>query len=354
MRTSILSLSLLALPLIAACGDDGKDNVDAPPPIDMPDVDAPPDAHVFGGFDANEGGEVRAEYTIFPNDARATRVTAFAYQDAGTKKFFSYVDENGCTDISTAALKALHWPTAQNPTAERVYHDLGSVTITATDDSTTLDVPRAETGPARDPFFRDHPAGDWFFKQFPLNANNMPGGVNDDMPYTAEKTAYDVKFGGSTDLPEQTFDGALYMPAAFSIAGDTTHPHAAIFAPADTAQTFTWTTPADSPTNGTEILGLVAVTGPMGPAFLCIEPNDGGADGVAGSITVPAAMINIARTTYPTAGDGTTSASLARQTLSHAVRELQENDGPSGKRVDIIGVWCFAGTKFFTTQPAVR
>ena len=347
MRTSILSLSLLALPLIAACGDDGGTATDAPPPIDSKDIDAPPDAHVFKGFDADEGGEVRAEYTIFPNDARATRVTAFAYQNVGTNKFFSYVDENGCTDISTTALKAVHWPTAQNPTAERTYHDLGSVTITATDASTTLDVPRTVTGPARDPFFRDHPAGDWFFKQFPLNANNMPGGVSDTTPYTAEKTAYDVKFGGSTDLPEQTFDGALYMPAAFSIAGDTTHPHSAIYAPADTAQTFTWTTPADAPTNDTEILGLVAVTGPMGPAFLCIEPNDG-------SITVPAAMINIARTTYPTAGDGTTSASLARQTLSHAVRELKENDGLSGKRVDIIGVWCFAGTKFITTPPAVQ
>jgi hypothetical protein len=352
MRTSILSLSLLALPLIAGCGDDGKDNVDAPPPIDSRDIDASPDAHMFKGFDADEGGEVRAEYTIFPNDARATRVTAFAYQDAGSNKFFSYVSENGCTDISTPALKALHWPTAQNPTAERVYHDLGSVTITATDDSTTLEVPRAEAGPPRDPFFRDHPAGDWFFKQFPLNGMGMPGGVNDDMPYTAEKTAYDVKFGGSTDLPEQTFDGALYMPAAFSIAGDTDHPHGAIHAPADTAQTFTWTVPTDAPTNDTEILGLVAVTGSSGPAFLCIEPNDG-------SITVPAAMMDIARATYPTAVDPDTqvetpSGSLARQTLSHAVRELKENDGLSGKRVDIIGVWCFAGTKFFTTPAPVN
>lgn len=341
MRTSILSLSLLAMPLIVACGDDGKDNVDAPPPIDAKEIDAPPDAG-FGGFDADEGGEVRVEYTIFPNDARATRVTAFAYKDAGTTKFFSYVDENGCTDISTPALKALHWPTAQN--ANRTYHDLGSVTITPVAGNTTtspLEVPRAGAMPTTDPFFRSHPEGEWFFKQFPLNGMGKPGGVSDTEQYTAEKSTYDVKFGGSADLPEQTFDGALYMPANFSIAGDTAHPAGAIYAPEDEPQTFTWDTPADTPTNDTEILGLVAVTGPNGPAFLCIEPNDG-------SITVPKELINTARTVYPTGG------TVARQTLSHAVRELQENDGPSGKRIDIVGVWCYAGTAFNTTAPTLK
>ena len=150
--------------------------------------------------------------------------------------------------------------------------------------------------------------------------------------YMSEKTSYDVSFSGSADVPAQTFKDVLYMPAAFDPIAPTDCdplPCTTTNISADTPMTFTWTTPTDTPPEGMEILSLVGFTGPMGPAAMCIEPNDG-------SITVPAEIINAAIAQYPTAGV------LARQTLTHVVRELVDKDGPTGRRIDFITVWCYA------------
>ncbi|HEY5936823.1 MAG TPA: hypothetical protein VIU61_19375, partial [Kofleriaceae bacterium] len=88
-------------------------------------------------------------------------------------------------------------------------------------------------------------------------------------------------------------------------------------------------TPADTPPAGFEILSLAGFTGPMGPVAACIEPNDG-------SITIPAALVDIARAAYPTGG------TMARQTLTHQVKELVDANGPTGRRIDLITVWCYA------------
>jgi len=128
------------------------------------------------------------------------------------------------------------------------------------------------------------------------------------------------------------------MPAAFDL-NDANHPHSGgtkgLIMPAATAQTFTWNVATDTPPAGTTtIWSLVGFTGANGPAVVCVEPNDG-------SVTVPAAMMDIARTAYPSGG------SIARQTFSHQVKELIDADGKrTGKRIDFIGVWCYAGTTF--------
>ena len=71
-----------------------------------------------------------------------------------------------------------------------------------------------------------------------------------------------------------------------------------------------------------------------GPIVACIEPADG-------SITMPKELVAIAKATSP---NGT----LARQTLSHVVRELKDKDGNTGRRIDFVGVWCYAYPYAFT------
>jgi hypothetical protein len=141
-----------------------------------------------------------------------------------------------------------------------------------------------------------------------------------------EKTKYDVIFTGSPDMRAQIFDDVIFVPADFALLTPGVAPFPI---PAATAQTFTWNVVPSSEPMGYEVQSLVAFTGPNGPAVLCVEKNDG-------SITVPAAMIDVARAKYPAGG------TLARQTLTHVVRELVDANGPTGKRIDFLGIWCYA------------
>ncbi|HWO26798.1 MAG TPA: hypothetical protein VNO30_49050 [Kofleriaceae bacterium] len=296
---------------LAACGDDEND-------IKRPDAATTPDAPkpVFKGYDADEGGEVRIEYVKFGNGNAGIRAGAFFYDNPGTKRFWEYVNTNGCTDSSTD----MNWPTAANPIAERTYLDPGNIILSGGPQTFTL-----KRNPAMGPDVpgRVHPADKWFFDT--ATSADTDGGT-----YLTEKTKYDLIVTGSPSMPAQIFDDVMYMPADFSVISPalSTTPFPI---PAGMPQTFTWTTPPSDQPAGYEIVSLVAFIVPgQGPAVLCIEPNDG-------SITVPANFIDIAR-----AKIGANTGTLARQTLTHQVRELMDRNGPTGKRIDLLTIWCYA------------
>jgi len=298
---------ILTVAAFTACGDDASDMPDAPR------VDAAPDApaNTFKGFNADEGGEVRFEYVRFANGNAATRVIAFFYDNPGSKRYFPFVDLNGCTDSS---LKD-KWPMATNPPAERTYMDPGQLIISG--GPMNLSVSRGVA--AKDPLDRAHPPNQWFF--------HFQGGTGTDGPtFMTEKTKYDVIFTGSPKMRAQVFDDVIYVPADFAMTAPGVAP---VPIPAGTAATFTWTTPPNNEPPDYIVLSLVAFTGANGPAVICVEPNDG-------SLTVPAAMVDIVRAKYPAGG------TLARQTLTHVVREMVDVNGPTGKRIDFVGVWCYA------------
>jgi hypothetical protein len=296
---------------LAACGDDTPDtDIDAPGPT--PDAPKP----VFKKYDADEGGEVRIEYVKFGNGNAGIRAGAFFYDNPGTKRFWEYVNLNGCTDSSTD----MNWPTAANPIGERTYLDPGNVILSGGPQTFTIRR-NAMMGP--DVPGRVHPADKWFFD--PATSADTDGGT-----FLAEKAKYDLIVTGSANMPAQVFDDVGYMPAAFDVISPALS--ATPFPiPAGMPQTFTWTTPASDPPPGYEISSLVAFIVPgQGPAVICVEPNDG-------SITVPANFIDIAR-----AKIGANTGTLARQTLTHQVRELVDRNGPTGKRIDFLTIWCYA------------
>ena len=329
MNARFLGLTLgLSLAGIVGCGDDTSmpatpdaavtPTPDAPPPT----PDAPP-APVFKGYDADEGGEVRMEYVRFASGLASTRVTNFLYSNPGTPRFHDYINITGCQD--TTATMRTKWPFAMS--ADRVYADPGEVLITG--GPSTLTVPTRNVM-FKDPYGREHPAdkAQFFF-----------GGAaaSDGATYLTEKTAYDVTFTGSADLPGQVFEDVMWMPADFAIIAPTIADGNALTA--GQPQTYTWTTPANGQPTGVEVQSLVAYTGANGPAVVCVEPNDG-------SITVPANLVDVARTAYPAGG------TLARQTLTHVVRELNDDNGPTGRRIDFVAVWCYATP--FTVPASAR
>jgi len=293
---------------IAGCGDDGE----TVKPPDAPPIDAP--NPMFKGFLADEGGEVRVEYTAFPGGNAAARVGAYFYDNPGSTRFWPFASLTGCTDTSTDK----YWPTAASPIAERTYLDPGKVIIAG--GPQLLSLPR-RAAMTDDAVGRTHPANSLFF--------HFGGGSAVDAPtYLTEKTKYDVIVTGSNNMPGQVFRDVLYMPADFDLISPGL---ANLPIPAGTPQTFTWQTPPNNEPPGYEVGSVVAFVGANGPAVVCAEKNDG-------SVTVPADMINIVRATYPGGGF------LSRQTLTHVVRELVDNNGPTGKRIDFITVWCYAST----------
>lgn len=309
MHARNLSLALgITLGGLAACGDDSSTNPDARP------VDAAPDAGpTFKGYDADEGGEVRIEYVRFGNSNAGIRAGAHFYANPGSKKFFDFVDTAGCTDSSRDDT----WPTAFNPIAERTYLDPGQVLLAG--GPMVFNIPRSAA--AADVPGRPHAPNQWFFH--PTSGMAMDGPT-----FLTEKKLYDIILTGTPEFPGQIFDNVGYMPADFMVTAPvlSTTPFPI---PAGTAQTFTWSTPTDTPPADFEVQSLVAFTGANGPAVICVEKNDG-------SVTVPASFIDIARAKYPTGG------TLARQTFTHTVRELKDRNGPTGRRIDFVTVWCYA------------
>ena len=309
MRSISWSFASVLL-LTAACGDDNKANV-------PPDTNKQPDAApVFKGFDADEGGELRVEYVRRANNTSFARVTSFLWKDPGSVDFFPFVNLNGCSDLRDKT----KWPTASNPVGERMYMESGDVTISGGPMDLVLG-PR--TTPFTDPFGRVHPENTGHHR------GPLPGEVPTDGPmFLPGGTALDVSYAGSADFPAQTFQDIIYMPADFNILDHTTAPVAITPAEAAADITFTFSTPAQTPPQGAMVTSLVAFLGPAGPIVACIEPSDG-------SITMPAALVAIAKATAP---NGT----LARQTLTHVVRELKDKNGNTGRRIDFVGVWCYA------------
>lgn len=315
MRSNILSLALgLMAPALIGCGDNGT----ASPDAKQPDGPSGPDADTFKGFDADEGGEVRVEYVRWSMGEAAARATAFGWKPTNPS-FYDYLNLQGCTALPQ--LKQT-WPMATNAEADRNYLDLGTVTIKGGPNDLVVN---KNTMAGNDPFARSHPANEWYFK------GAQPNVTVDAPMYLPEKTAFDVEFGGSADIPAQTFEDAIYMPADFELTVPASHATYPIppYVLTSGDHTFSWTKPADMAPGNTRIDSLVAFTGAKGPVVICIEPNDG-------SMTIPKAMIDIARAEYPSGG------TLARQTLVHQVRELKDNNGPTGRRIDFIGVWCYA------------
>jgi len=334
---------------LVGCGDDsgtpidGAVGSDAPVLIDAKPIDAP-DAHQFDGLFANEGGEVRLEYVNHPTptanvSAAATRATAFFFKDAGSTDFFAIPSFMGCTDMTDKT----HWPVAQNPVGERVYADPGTVVVsteqTATAPNTLgtplpLQIPRSTgTGGPPEAFDRTMVANEWF------TYNNAPGG-SDAATFIKPDALYDVTLGGSDDLPAYTFDDGIYVPPSFDLISpglnvDNTVPNNYYLSTGD--HTFTWSVP--TPTNlpsDLKLFSLIGFTGNKGPSVVCIEENDG-------SMTIPSAMVDVVRSYYAMGnGIATGNGTFARQLFAHTIRELVDANGPTGKRVDLIGMWCYA------------
>ncbi|HEY4056431.1 MAG TPA: hypothetical protein VGM39_07470 [Kofleriaceae bacterium] len=355
--------SLLA---IGACGgDDDKtcDTIDASGSGSDAGSGSGSDAHVDPAvtFNSDEGGEVRLEWIKFPNGNTGARGTAFFYSDPGTTKYWDFLSLDGCTDL-TGSNGQGKWPKAQN--ANRTYFDVGNYVVAsgASPAQAPLVFPRvvattppAPAAPGRDPVGRAQPINSWYF-----NAAG-PTDMDGDSLLPSD-TFYDITLPGSANYAGHTYENAVYIP------GDMTpdmppYNGTAIIVPATGDMTFTFTNATSHPPVGPdgtalEVQNLIAFTAngvnpstdasdpdgqTFGPAVICIKKQQAGG---TTTVTVPAAMLAVVKAAYGNGGQ------LARQTVIHNVKELYDGAGAgTHRRVDFIGVWCYAGQGFTFPVP---
>lgn len=316
MKSGLMLVAGLAL--LGACGDDSSGTPDARP------IDAAPDAPPVDFF-SNEGGEVRFEYiyvgAITGNMGDTiTRVMAF-FEKKDDVDNHMYPTIPGCTLVTDDT----KWPTSQP--MNRQYADVG--TLTLTNGTKTLVVPKS-TG-TTDPVGRAHGANNWYSHSV---LESTPGAMLNDGPtYVSEKSSYDVKFGGSGTWPAMEYKNAIYFPADYQLVSPAYG--APVNLVAGTPYTQTWNVvdsmrPAGVPDAWALIGFFELVNGQTNAIVVCVENmNDG-------SMTVPANMVDMIRTAAP--GGGV----LVRQVFHHQVRELTNGADVKGRRIDMIGVWCWA------------
>jgi len=284
------------------CGDDKKqDAPDATPP--------PPDAPDLYTFD--EGGESRLEYqqiltptgTIFK-----ARATDFFWKSK-TPGHYPFVNIPGCTKMD----KYDHFPLGMGTSHE--YLDVGEVTHSG--GTMALNVPLGPN-PGKDGLFRPHD-GHWRFFQ-----DNNAGPT-----YFGKYDAfYNTTFGGSPEWPAQTIEKSHYMPSMWNLG---TPGFAPVMFQAGTALDITYTTdPYVNHPEGTTLNMIAAILIPTGPGLVveCVK------EGLDGKITIPADMIDYARSL---GGSGL----LARAHVSHILRELTDGTTHNHKRVDFFTIWCY-------------
>ncbi|MDB4961844.1 MAG: hypothetical protein JWP01_1843 [Myxococcales bacterium] len=305
--------------LLAACGDD-KATPDANTPIDGRPVDSSPpvDAAPVADFSWDEGGESRIEYQEFYDPMNPTvsrkqaRATAFFWKSK-TPKRYEFPLIPGCTKMDMDD----RFPLGMGTTHE--YLDVGQVIYSG--GGMQLNMPAgsnvATGGMNRDGMARPHD-GTWKF--FVGSTAGLTYFGNWD-------TQYDAIFTGSDAWPAQVHKDAHYMPSAWTLG---TPGLAPIQLQADTPLVITYTPGPNTnkpPGSALNMVAALIVPG-MGPVVDCIE------DSLDGSITIPADMVNHARSL---GGAGL----LARAHLSHQVRELTDGVTHDRKRIDFISIWCY-------------
>lgn len=311
----------IGLAAMVGCGDDdggGSDDPDAAPDEadatpDDPDA-APDEVTVFGP----EGGEFRLEYIVIDDGTIITRVTAFGMKDAGsgeTPDRFPLPPIPGCWDLTDDSI----WPVAQSSDAD--YIDFGTVVVTG--DFSGVDeivIPKVDQsgGDVADGVGRTHEE-----YNFRLDFDNA------DTVFQGDST-YSVLLGGSDEWPAQAYDMKVYMPPAFDLIDPALGE--VVMIEEDTPLTLTWEA---TEVDDHEVISAVAFATPAdGPTIVCAEiGNDG-------EIVIPAEEIN---KVVALVGEGN-QATIARQTAVHEIAELTNGDDVSGRRIDLLSIWCYATT----------
>lgn len=247
------------------------------------------------GFDWPEGGEIRVEY-VKTADSELSRGIAFFKSDqtpeATLFPALALSAESVCNDLIATPM----WPTAP---ATATFLDVGDLSITG--------------GGKTFSFTKQTNWSDFLGR--PLGIAYT---LTDAATMVDPSTMYDVVLGGSSSVAPGTWPASLGVPAAFQLVPKDVP--ASIVIPAGQDLPITWEQAQQVIPQ--PVLGLVAFENGNGQlTTLCITRD------VTSTFVVPKSTVS------KLAATGT----LIRGQTTHHLREY-----PQGRRIDLIGTWCYA------------
>jgi hypothetical protein len=317
--------------LAAGCGDDKKPET----PIDSmkPPIDGRPDPSLQN----QEGGEIRLEW-ISQGGVTTSRMGAYFYKSM-TPGRFDLPAFPGCVDMRARD----HWPLAQGTI---VPLDVGGVKLIPTTgtetDLTKFDGTACTPQPncKKDAFKRPH---DLWWKK---NANAAD--PDDADKYLPPNQSYDIELAGSAEWPHQVFAKAAFMPERWTPTSPNATEDAVLTRDQDFTVTYTPVTSSNLPPGVKVNTFMAFAQADLGPIVACQE------EGADGSMTVPAALVNIiidnggplvGGVPTPVTAGTNPKPRMVRQQLTHQLFELTNSDTPvdeaSRKRVDVLTIYCY-------------
>jgi hypothetical protein len=306
---------LLAAPFtLIACG--------SPAPPDQPPSDGPRQ-----NFVDPEGGNLFLEYTHLDTELQATlglpagvtthlRVMAY-FMNRHTPDLNPLPTPGACNNL----VATRGWPL--NVGTPREDLDVGALTITGKNTAgadVTIEVLKRPVGV--DAIGRPH---DIYYQVFGANAGD----------FLAPDSSYTVELGGAGIIPPTTFDGALFLPADFTV----TMPMPEDNGPMQAGQPFNvrWNpaTSANLPPAGEivggGVLGVTWLADRNGsPTHLCVVHHN------AGEFTIPPATIAEHKAIAQARGTDPSKLILLRSAMVHRLATLPNGDPRNPRRIDML------------------
>lgn len=247
-------------------------------------------------FSSPEGGEIRVEYVGTPSGAVSRGIAFFKSAQTPEATPFPLIAPAGggvCNDLAASPM----WPTAAPARATEI--DVGELSIIGGGKTFSF---TKQTN----------------YTDFLGRMHGVAYQFEDASSMVTPSTLSDVVMSGSAASPMARWAGQLGMPAAFKLIPPELP--SSLVIPLGEDFSVTWEQPAQ--TIGQRVLGLVAFLDGNGTLTqLCLSYASGG------GLAVPKDIVG----KIPAKG------TLVRGHTTHQLREF-----PPGRRVDVIGTWCYA------------
>ena len=317
--------SLLFVTALSACGDDNGTTKDGGTDACVGHFCGTPPA-----VTDPEGGNIIFEYIYLDTELQAAfglppgvttlqRVMAY-FMESQTPNANPLPQPGQCNNL--VATKG--WPLYVGSPHQDL--DVGAVTFSGKNTAgTATTINAAMMGPATDSIGRPH---DIFYQAINPDAAK----------YLVPDSSYTVNFGGAGNIAATAFENAIFLPSAtnYTVTSPSLEDNGPLIANTDFTVHWTPGTNMNLPA-GDEVLGLTWLVDAAGsPTHVCVAPHSAGQFTIPGTAIAEYKQIAIARGTNPS------KAILLRQALVHHVRRLPNNEPANLRRIDMLGVLCWA------------
>jgi len=321
VRTSLHLVSILAISLVAACGDD-----DAPPGVDGPTVCT---GHLCEpGLSDPEGGNIIFEYIYFDTELQAAfQLPAGVTTATRVMAYFMNAQNPNANPLPTPGVCNNLEPSNGWPLFVGTQHtdlDVGTLTFTGKNEANAdVTITAAKIQSMTDAIGRPH---DIFYQTVIPDA-----GANE-----KSDSSYTVKMGGAGDIPATTMTDAIFLAKDFTVKSPDIEDNGPLIAGTDFPVEWNPAVSANLP-EGDTILGVTWLVDTNGkPTHMCPTLHS------EGRFVIPGAAITEYKAIATARGAVPTKMILLRNAIDHRLQRLPNGEDANPRRINMLSVNCWA------------